>query len=148
MRKPGANLKIGIAMFLVVFAISVPSLYALNQLVQTEDAAAVADGGDEVIPGGPVNVTVVARNLVFDKRSIAASPGASVTVTLVNEDAGVTHNISFYTNNRATTAIEVGPLFPGVATQAMQFEAPASAGNYFFRCDAHPDTMTGSFAVR
>ena len=28
------------------------------------------------------------------------------------------------------------------------FDAPERPGNYFFRCDVHPDTMTGTFRVQ
>ena len=82
------------------------------------------------------------------RRSITASPGAQVTVTLQNQDSGVAHNIAFYTNNKATDSIAKGNLISGPATEDVSFTAPASPGNYFFRCDAHPDTMTGTFAVR
>jgi len=27
------------------------------------------------------------------------------------------------------------------------FVAPTAPGNYFFRCDVHPDQMTGTFVV-
>jgi plastocyanin len=146
--KPGINLTLGALLMLVVFGISSVALFGGAQLVDEEEAAAEDGGEDGSVPGGPVNVTVVARNLQFERRSITASPGAQVTVTLNNQDAGVLHNIAFYTNRSASTSIAVGELFPGVASRDLQFMAPNRAGNYFYRCDVHPDTMTGSFAVR
>jgi plastocyanin len=146
--KPGINLTLGALLMLVVFGISSVALFGGAQLVDEEEVAAEDGGEDGGVPGGPVSVTVVARNLQFDRRSITASPGAQVTVTLNNQDAGVLHNIAFYTNRSASQSIAVGELFAGVASRDLQFNAPDRAGNYFYRCDVHPDTMTGAFAVR
>jgi plastocyanin len=152
MPKPGINLTLGTLMLLVVFGIASVALYGAAQLVQTEDAASADAGGGEDgsggVPGGPVAVRVVAKELKFDKRSLAASPGASVTITLDNQDAGVIHNLAVYTNNRATQSIVVGPLAAGPIVEDIKFTAPSAPGNYFYRCDAHPDTMTGTFSVR
>jgi plastocyanin len=101
-----------------------------------------------VVPGGPVNVTVVAKNILFDPRSIRASAGAQVTVTLDNQDAGVPHDITFYGSRTATGApIARTETFPGIAQRTVTFTAPA-AGNYAFRCTVHPDTMTGTLQVQ
>ena len=138
-------------MMVVVFAFSAAAIYGLAQLVHVEDPVSAdvgVDGDNGGEPGGPVMTRVVAKDLKFDRRSITASTGVSVTVTLDNQDAGVLHNIAFYTNNQATSAIAVGELFPGIATRDLQFTAPGAPGNYFYRCDVHPDTMTGTFAVR
>jgi plastocyanin len=148
--QPGPNLKLGSVLFLFVFIVASLGFYAGAQLVDREDEASAdaADGEEDGgIPGGPVMVRVVAKDLKFDKRSISASTGVSVTVTLDNQDAGVFHNISFYTNRNATQAIFTGELFPGPAARDFTFTAPGSPGSYFFRCDAHPD-MNGSFTVR
>jgi plastocyanin len=69
-------------------------------------------------------------------------------VTLDNQDIGVLHNIAFYTSNRATEKIAVGNLVTGPATDTLTFTAPDRPGTYFFRCDVHPDTMTGAFSVK
>ena len=147
--KLGKNTTLGAVMFLVVFVVSALALYGGAQLVDVDEPPAEAGAGEgETTPGGPVNTRVVARNLVFDKRSLSASPGASVTVTLDNQDAGVLHNIAFYNSPAASQRIAVGELFPGPAVRDVQFTAPSAPGNYFYRCDVHPDTMTGSFVVR
>ena len=51
-------------------------------------------------------------------------------------------------NRSASTKIYVGELTAGPGKLTEKFKAPASAGNYFFRCDAHPDQMTGTFVVK
>jgi plastocyanin len=135
---------------LLVFAVGGgAAMFALAPLVDSDDVVAeeAADGGPTT-PGGPVNTTLVARNLAFDKRTIAASPGADVTVKLDNQDAGVLHNLAFYTSRNAATKIYIGATVTGPGSVTDNFKAPSSAGNYFFRCDAHPDQMTGTFVVK
>jgi plastocyanin len=142
-------LVLGIITLVVFGLVGGGIMLALAPLVDSDAASeAIADDGGPTTPGGPVNVTLVARSLAFDKRTIAASPGADVTVVLDNQDAGVLHNVAFYTNRSAGTKIFIGELFAGPARRTETFKAPSSAGNYFFRCDAHPDQMTGTFVVK
>jgi plastocyanin len=150
MRKPGINLTVGVLLLIVSFGISAPALWGAAQLVK-EDEVAQADGGGGGgggATGGPVAVTLVAQNIQFDLSTITASPGVQVTVTLDNRDAGVLHNVAFYTDRSASSAIHVGGLLTGPATEDVVFSAPSTPGTYFFRCDVHPDTMTGAFIVQ
>ena len=41
----------------------------------------------------------------------------------------------------------IGTVFAGPGVDDTVFTIPA-AGSYFFRCDIHPTTMTGTFTVR
>ena len=144
------SLVYGMAIFVVVFIVAAAGMFAIAPLLDSgSDASeATAEDGGSTTPGGPVNVTLVARSLAFDKRTITASPNVDVTVTLDNQDAGVLHNVSFYTNRSAGTKIFVGELKAGVSQSVEKFKSPSSPGNYFFRCDAHPDQMTGTFVVK
>lgn len=90
---------------------------------------------------------IAARNLLFDKRALTAAAAAPVTISFDNQDASVLHNVTVYTDNRATTKIFGGDLITGPSKTDYKFTAPA-AGTYYFRCDVHPDTMNGSFTVR
>jgi len=144
--KPGINMTLGAVLFLVVFGISAPVLYGAAQLVKTEDAGGAGAGGGGAT-GGPVTVNITAQNLAFNIRQITASAGVEVTVVLNNQDT-VPHNVSFYTNRGASSAIFKGELVTGPTTITERFTSPSSPGNYFFRCDAHPDTMTGTFTVQ
>jgi len=144
------NLKLGAILLVLTFAVTAPLLYGGALLVDKEGAEAGGEGaasGEPPPAGGPVSVTLVAQNSRFDKSTIAASPGASVTVTLENRDAGVPHNVAFYTNRSASQPIFKGNLITGPATETVTFNAPSAPGSYFFRCDVHPDTMTGVFRV-
>jgi plastocyanin len=104
-------------------------------------------GGSSSAPAAPGTLTLAASNLAFDKRSLTAPPNTQTRLQFENKDAGVLHNVAIYNNNRATTKIFVGELTTGPNTTTYTFTTPA-AGTYFFRCDSHPDQMTGTFNVR
>ena len=96
-------------------------------------------------PGDTV-IQLVAEGLEFDQRALTATTG-QVTVQMDNRDGGVLHNFSLYVDSSVNQPIFVGDLVTGPIVETYSFEAPAP-GSYFFRCDVHPDTMTGSFTVR
>jgi plastocyanin len=104
-------------------------------------------GGASAPPAEPGTLTIAANNLAFDKRSLTARPSTQTRIQFSNNDIGVLHNVAVYTNNRATTRIFVGELTTGPNVTTYSFTSPA-AGTYFFRCDSHPDQMTGTFNVR
>lgn len=97
---------------------------------------------------GGNTITVTAVGMAFDTSTITVSAGAHVTITFINNDNGIPHNIAFYTSSSATTVIYKGKTTTGVATITYTFDAPTTPGTYFFRCDVHPNTMTGEFIVK
>jgi plastocyanin len=97
---------------------------------------------------GGNTITVTAAGMAFDTSTITVSAGAHVTITFINNDSGIPHNIAFYTSSSATTVIYKGKTTTGVATITYTFDAPTTPGTYFFRCDVHPNTMTGEFIVK
>ncbi len=151
MRIAGPNLVIGSMLFLFVFGISAATLFGLSQLVQTDQPVSAADNGSDdaaSIAGDKGILNLVANNLLFDKDSLVASAGTEVTIVFNHQDAGVLHNIAVYTNNSASEVIFKGEIFPGPEIREETFTAPSAPGSYFFRCDVHPDTMTGTLEVR
>jgi plastocyanin len=90
---------------------------------------------------------LTARNFAFDKTSFTVPAGATVILTFINDDAGVPHNFALYTSSAATTPLFQGGIVTGQVTTVYTFTAPSQPGTYFFRCDVHPTTMTGSFVV-
>jgi plastocyanin len=147
MLSPGPNLKLGVPMFVFAFIVFAAALYGGAQLVKQETAAANGDNGEPIGPG-PVTVTVISQNIRFNINTITANAGSDVTVIHDNRDSGVLHNVAFYTSRAATQVIFRGELFPGPEVVTETFTAPSAPGTYFFRCDVHPDTMTGAFVVR
>jgi len=103
-------------------------------------------------PSGPTaDITVVGKNIVFDQGTLTVPAGSAVNLTFDNEDSGVPHNFSVYTSKEgaqsgeaplASTKIETGPV-----QQTLTFAAPAP-GTYYYRCDVHPTTMTGTLTVQ
>ncbi len=83
--------------------------------------------------------------MAFDTNTITVPAGAVVTMNFENRDS-LAHNFALYTNSSATTAIFVGQIITS-SQITYTFTAPATPGNYFFRCDVHPTTMTGTFIV-
>jgi nitrite reductase (NO-forming) len=90
---------------------------------------------------------LVAHNTVFDTACLAAPAGKAFTIAFDNQDPAIPHNMSIYTDDSATTALFTGEMVTG--PKKVTYDVPAlDAGTYFFRCDVHPTTMTGTFIVR
>ncbi len=96
--------------------------------------------------GGVINVT--AKNIQFDTNTITVKAGSNVTIQFNNQDTSIPHNIAFYTDSTAAKPIFIGNIITGPATTTYTFTAPSTPGNYFFRCDVHPTSMTGTFVVQ
>ena len=106
-----------------------------------------SSGSSSSAAAAPGTLTLTASNLAFDKRTLTALPNTQIKVQFENKDGGVLHNFSIYTNNRATDKKFVGDLTTGPNTTTYNVP-PLAAGTYFFRCDSHPDQMTGTFNVK
>ncbi|HEX5370163.1 MAG TPA: cupredoxin domain-containing protein [Dehalococcoidia bacterium] len=98
-------------------------------------------------PGATV-IQIAAKNVTFDKKALSATAGQPVTVQFSNDDTGVPHNFAVYTDKGASQKIFSGELTTGPETINYTFTAPSTPGNYYFRCDVHPDQMNGSFTVK
>ena len=92
--------------------------------------------------GGGPTTAVVAEGLAFDVETIDLAAEEPATIEFDNRDAGAQHNIAIYEEEDASGEIFVGELITGPDTITYEFEAPP-AGEYFFRCDVHPD-MSGN----
>jgi plastocyanin len=99
--------------------------------------------------GTPATIALFAQGMAFNLNTITAAAGVSVTINFDNRDTGIPHNFSLYTNSSAAPpALFQGQIINGPATATYTFTAPVQPGTYFFRCDIHPTTMTGSFVVQ
>jgi plastocyanin len=135
---------------LVFAGVIIGSMHGVDSNIEVfPTAAPTAAGGPPPTPSAPGETVIQLRasNLAFDKTSLSAAANQPVNVQFENADAGVLHNFALYNNASASQKIFGGELSTGPTTVNYKFTAPA-AGTYFFRCDVHPDTMKGSFAVR
>jgi plastocyanin len=105
-------------------------------------------GGGAPAPSGPVDVT--AQNLAFDKTTIALPASGQDTIHFTNDDAGVPHNIVIFSADPSTDpnakTLFTGDPVTGPGSTDYTFKAPP-AGQYFFHCEFHPDTMKGTVTV-
>jgi len=114
-----------------------------NARVETPTAAGTPTGDIQ-------DVTIVARNVRFDLETITVKAGGAVRLKVDNQDKGVLHNWALYPNEDAAQSgespITGTELEAGLIVQELTFTAP-DAGTYFFQCDAHPNTMTGTLVA-
>ncbi len=114
---------------------------------ETPTLTAAPGKAGEPIAIPPTSITLTAKNILFDQSTLTAPVGSKITMTFVNNDANIPHNFALYTDTKASTPVFVGDIITNVKTVTYTFTAPSVPGNYFFRCDVHPETMTGTFIV-
>ena len=129
----------------------------LQMVVRAEDEPLLAvPAPEETVGGGPApaecqpegtELAVAAEGLAFDTDCLAAPAGEAFTIEFTNQDAGVLHNVAIYTDQAASQALFQEPPFPGPETVVYEPEPIEEEGNFFFRCDVHPSTMSGTFVV-
>jgi plastocyanin len=71
-------------------------------------------------------------------------------LTFANNDPPQIHNVEIFTNSSASTRLggATGPTDIVQAGQTKTYNVgPLPPGTYYFHCDIHPTTMTGTFIV-
>ncbi len=97
--------------------------------------------------GAEAQVQLTAENIAFDKDTITVPAGSHVVVESTNNDS-VPHNFAVYVSESAEEQIFVGERVTGPnETITYEFDAPSEPGDYFFRCDVHPQQVTGQLVV-
>jgi cytochrome c oxidase subunit 2 len=92
-------------------------------------------------------VDETAKNIAFEEDCLAAPANQSFTIKFTNDDAGTPHNIAIFTDESAKKNLFTGDIVTGVTTTTYSVSS-LKPGTYFFRCDVHPDQMTGTFIVK
>ncbi len=97
---------------------------------------------------GSTELKVVGKGLAFDVTTLTGVAGKELTVTFDNQDAGTPHNIDFYKGADATApSVAKTEIGTGPVTQTLKI-GPLDAGSYYFQCDVHPTTMSGTLTVQ
>ncbi|MEP7059692.1 MAG: cupredoxin domain-containing protein, partial [Actinomycetota bacterium] len=97
--------------------------------------------------GGAADAEISASGAQFSADSLTLPAGAKSTLAFTNNDAGVQHNVAIFSDSGYSTAVFTGEFVTGPAEKT--YDIPTlDPGTYYFRCDAHPTTMTGTIAVR
>jgi plastocyanin len=96
-------------------------------------------------PGGPGGVAIVAQNIAFDTSEISLPAGGQAAIDFDNRDPGIPHNVAVYTE-AGGEALFQGEVITGPASITYRFPAP-QPGQYYFQCDVHPTTMSGTVTV-
>ncbi len=95
----------------------------------------------------PVAAQLVAQNLRFVQTTLSVPAGAKISLHFTNDDASTPHNFVLFKGANASSPIFFrGAPVNGPGATTYSFTAP-SAGTYFFHCEFHPTTMTGTVTV-
>ncbi len=126
-----------------------PGTYAFHCKIHptTMTGTLTVEAGAQPSGGGPSGPSISAAGLKFSTDALTFTAGKPTTLHFENNDAGIAHNFSIYTDSSATTAKFKGD--PNTGPTAVDYDIPKlPAGTYFFRCDIHPGTMTGTLTVK
>jgi plastocyanin len=128
-------------LYLLIPIIAIAFLLAQNDSAPAEAGGQPPGGGD----GGSA-VSLTAAGVQFDTDQLTLPADTEATVHFTNDDA-VPHNFSIYEDDSASKDLFTGQEVPAGSTT--DYPVPAlAAGDYFFRCDLHPSSMTGRVTVK
>jgi len=96
--------------------------------------------------GGSAAASISAQNVAFSTNTLTFPADQAVTLTFDNKDAGIPHNVSIWSDQGYTKSVFTGEQTTGPTSTDYKVRA-LSAGTYYFRCDVHPTTMTGTITV-
>jgi hypothetical protein len=86
----------------------------------------------------------------FDKSELIIPADTYVSIIVNNTDDGVPHNFAVYWSKEdaeaGAPALASTEICAGPCKRVLNLRLPA--GQYFFRCDVHPQEMTGQLTVQ
>ena len=108
-------------------------------------ALLAACGGTPASTADPADadVSVTSVDIAFEQTTLTVPAGEAFTLALINEDSAP-HNVAIYTDSSASNDLYIGE---HVTDGTIVYDVPAlEPGEYFFRCDLHPE-MVGTLIV-
>jgi plastocyanin len=86
----------------------------------------------------------------FEQTSLAVPADAPIDLEFDNQETGVQHNVVIFREDPEKSP-DQQPLFDGALTtgpsKTTYKVAPLAEGSYFFHCEVHPATMTGTISA-
>ena len=83
----------------------------------------------------------------FAQTTLSAPADEDFTICFDNQDSGVQHNVNVYTAAPPDgESVAAGGIIVGPAQENLDVPGQP-AGSYFYQCDVHPTTMTGTLDV-
>jgi cytochrome c oxidase subunit 2 len=94
---------------------------------------------------GAALITLVAKNIAFDKTELTAPADTPFQIELDNQDPSIPHNVAIHQGSPTGPEVFRGEVFPGPAKKTYDVP-PLPAGAYGFICSVHPN-MAGTLTV-
>ncbi len=133
----------------------IPGPFSIAALVAVALLVLAACGDDEegvATPTATVSTGAITAEIKmvptirFDQRELTIAANTDVIITADNSDTGVPHNFSVYRTSAAEENLGKTEICGAPCTESITLNLPP--GEYFFRCDVHPQQMTGTLIVQ
>jgi plastocyanin len=110
-------------------------------------AASTASAPPSACPKGGLKLEAPtgAAGAGFAQKKLTAPTNKGLTICFDNQDAGVQHNVDVF-DKQGGTSLAKATIVTGPAQTTVDASS-LKPGTYFFQCDVHPTTMTGSLSV-
>ncbi len=118
---------------------------ASDEPVPAEEQPAGKEPGAGKGGKAAAQVPIAANALAFTTSELSLPAGTPSVIAFDNRDEGVPHNVAIYTAQGGEELFG-GEVVTG-PTQVDYEVPPLEPGEYFFQCDVHPTTMTGTVTV-
>jgi plastocyanin len=149
-------LGVAIAILLVaVYLVSLPKVEPILIATIFIGAALLLTGGtiwaalyEEEGGGGPEspeNYILMIDGLKFNKNEMHIPPNVDVPIVADNQEAQVSHNWAAYADDSVSELLFGTEICPGPCTEVVTVNL--DVGEYYYQCDVHPTTMTGTLFV-
>lgn len=96
-------------------------------------------------PDATVTAPVGASGTGFASDELSLPADEETVIEFLNQDTGQMHNVGIY-DEKGGEELFAGEIITAPTT--VDYSVPAlEAGTYYFQCDVHPTTMTGTLTV-